>query len=237
LNLSVIVPAYNEERTLQRVVEELHRMQLPAFVQQLEIVIVNDCSTDQTKQIAESLAVQYATVKALHHAVNKGKGGAVFTGATAATGDCLIVQDADLELLPKDIPSMLHAMHELQLPFINGSRYMPGVPRPVYTYSRYIGNKVFTWFTSVVLNARLTDMACGYKLIEKKFFLELNLKEKRFGFEAEMIVKALRKRRNLVAEVPVHYTPRGAGEGKKLNNSDAFTILWVIIKYGILGRK
>ncbi len=235
--VSVIVPAYNEERTLQRVIDELHTVAMPDFVQALEIIIVNDCSSDTTKHIADTLAERYKGVVAIHHTKNEGKGRALITGAKHATGDCILVQDADMELLPQDIPSMLTAMHELKLPFINGSRYMPGVTRPVYTYSRYLGNKLFTWVTSVILNARLTDMACGYKLIDRKFFFELDLQEKRFGFEAELIIKALRKRRNLVAEVAVHYTPRGAGEGKKLKNTDALKIFWVIIKYGILNKK
>lgn len=237
MNLSIIVPAYNEEKTIRRVLDALQAEVLPAFVQSLEIIVVDDCSKDRTGDIVREYQQTHPHVVYTRHEVNQGKGAGVMTGVKLATGDAVLVQDADMELLPKDIPSLLRAMFDLDLPFINGSRYLPGVPRPVYTYSRYLGNKLFTWFTSVVLNARLTDMACGYKLIERKLFLELGLREKRFGFEAELIIKALRRRRNMVAEVPVHYAPRGVGQGKKLKNSDAFKILWVILKYGVFRVK
>jgi glycosyltransferase involved in cell wall biosynthesis len=215
VRLSIIVPAYNEERTIRKALVALLAEPMPACIESLEIIVVDDCSKDRTADIVEAFRLQHPQVVFVRHAENQGKGAAVLTGANIATGDTLLVQDADMELLPKDIPAMVNAMHLLGLPFINGSRYLPGVPRPVYTYSRYLGNKVFTWITLVLLNARLTDMACGYKLIDKQLFHELNLREKGFGIEAEMIIKALRKRRNQVAEVPVHYSPRGVGQGKK----------------------
>ena len=123
---------------------------------------------------------------------------------------------------------------ETNVQFINGSRYLPGVVRPLASYRRYWGNKFFTNLTSILINVRLTDMACGYKLIHRDLYKQINLKEDRFGFEAELIIKALRIKRNNVAEVPVRYFPRNAGEGKKLNNMDALKILWTIVKYGVL---
>ncbi|MBK6283996.1 MAG: hypothetical protein IPF54_16280 [Draconibacterium sp.] len=128
-------------------------------------------------------------------------------------------------------------MKDLNVQFINGSRYLPGIARPLASYKRYWGNRLFTNLTSVVINVKLTDMACGYKLIHRNLYEKIDLKENRFGFEAELIIKALRIKRNNVAEVPVKYFPRNAGEGKKLNNIDAFKILWTIFKYGVLRFK
>ena len=168
---------------------------------------------------------------------NSGKGAAVRTGFKNANGDVFLIQDADLELLPSDIPSMLTAMKKLDVEFINGSRYMAGISRPLSSYRRYLGNKFFTFLTSVLINVKLTDMACGYKLVKRSLIEKLKLKENRFGFEAEMIIKAMRVKKNNVAEVPVHYFPRNEGEGKKLKNSDGFKILWTITKYGLFRMK
>ncbi|MFM7105543.1 MAG: glycosyltransferase family 2 protein, partial [Flavobacteriales bacterium] len=121
--------------------------------------------------------------------------------------------------------------------FINGSRYLPGVYRPLASYRRYLANKFFTWLTSVIINVRLTDMACGYKLFTRSLYNQILLRENRFGFEAELIIKAMRIKRNNIAEVPVRYFPRNEGEGKKLRNTDGFKIMWTIIKYGLLKVK
>ena len=163
-----------------------------------------------------------------------GKGRAVKTGIEKSSGDVILIQDADLELSPSDIPSMLNAMHDLKVEFVNGSRYLHGVVRPLASYRRYIVNRLFTFLTSVLINVRLTDMACGYKLFTRSLYNRIHLRENRFGFEAELIIKALRDKRNNVAEVPVKYFPRREGEGKKLKLSDGVKILWTIFRYGVL---
>jgi hypothetical protein len=124
-------------------------------------------------------------------------------------------------------------MHELNVEFINGSRYLAGVYRPLSSYKRYLGNRLFTSLTAIIINVKITDMACGYKLIHRNLYQRIQLAEDRFGFEAELIIKALRIKKNNIAEVPVRYFPRNEGEGKKLRNSDAFKILWTIIKFGL----
>ncbi len=236
--LSIIIPVYNEENLVLQVIQNLQSIKYPEFIGDIEIVVIDDCSGDNTFQNLKAQEfLPSPTVKILRHEKNLGKGAAVRTGINASRGEILLIQDADLELTPNDIPSMLYAMHELNLGFINGSRYLPGVYRPLASYRRYLANQFFTWLTSVIINVRLTDMACGYKLFTRSLYDQIHLRENRFGFEAELIIKAMRIKRNNIAEVPVRYFPRNEGEGKKLRNSDGFKIMWTIAKYGLLRMK
>lgn len=236
--LSIIIPVYNEENLVLQVIHKLQSITYPEFISEIEIVVIDDCSSDNTFQNLHAQAfVTGPTVKILRHDKNLGKGAAVRTGINASRGEVLLIQDADLELSPDDIPSMLCAMHELNVGFINGSRYLPGVHRPLASYRRYLANQFFTWLTSVIINVRLTDMACGYKLFLRSLYNQIHLRENRFGFEAELIIKAMRIKRNNIAEVPVRYYPRNEGEGKKLRNTDGFKIMWTIIKYGLFRMK
>lgn len=237
MKLSIIVPLYNEQNNILVVLNQLSKTEYPSCLENVEFVIVDDYSTDNSYEVVKEFIADRKNFKLHKHEVNKGKGAAVKTGISLASGDVFLVQDADLELSPSDIPAMVNAMKDLNVQFINGSRYLPGIARPLASYKRYWGNRLFTNLTSVVINVKLTDMACGYKLIHRNLYEKIDLKEDRFGFEAELIIKALRIKRNNVAEVPVKYFPRNAGEGKKLNNLDAFKILWTILKYGVLRFK
>lgn len=237
MKLSVIIPVYNEEKDITVLLKKLSEVEYPPFVDSTEYVIVDDHSYDQSVSVIEYFIAGKTGFELFKHENNRGKGAAVKTGISHAKGDIFLIQDGDLELSPSDIPVMINAMRELNVEFINGSRYLPGVIRPLASYKRYWGNKLFTNLTSVLINVHLTDMACGYKLIHRNLYEKINLKENRFGFEAELIIKALRIKKNNVAEVPVKYFPRNAGEGKKLNQSDAFKILWTIFKYGVLRLK
>jgi glycosyltransferase involved in cell wall biosynthesis len=234
MRLSIIVPLYNEPETILIVLDHLQKIALPSFVESREIIVVDDCSNDSSFKNVEQYRQQHPDIILLHHEKNVGKGRAVKTGIEKSTGDVILIQDSDLELSPTDIPSMLNAMHELNVEFVNGSRYLHGLVRPLASYRRYLVNKLFTFLTSVLINVRLTDMACGYKLFTRSLHNRIKLQENRFGFEAELIIKALRDKRNNVAEVPVKYFPRREGEGKKLKMSDGIKILWTIFKYGIL---
>lgn len=231
--LSIIIPLYNEENLVIEVIKLIEQTQLPDCVSQYEIIVVNDCSTDQSKERVEAYIQDKPHMRMLSHEVNMGKGAAVRTGVQDAKGDIYLIQDSDLELRPQDIPPMIECMKELQVEFINGSRYMEGVYRPLSSYKRYLGNKLFTMLTALIINVKITDMACGYKLIHKNLYNRIKLRENRFGFEAELIIKAIRMKKNNIAEVPVRYFPRNEGEGKKLRNSDAFKILWTITKFGL----
>jgi len=237
MKLSIIIPLYNEQLNIITLLERLTEVRFPDFLEQVEYVIVDDCSTDESVSNVNRFITGKSGFILIKHEENQGKGAAVKTGVENAGGDVFLIQDADLELSPSDIPSMLEAMYDLKVEFINGSRYLPGVARPLASYKRYWGNRLFTNLTSIFINVKLTDMACGYKLIRRTLFEKINLKENRFGFEAELIIKALRIKKNNIAEVPVKYFPRNAGEGKKLRNSDALKILWTIIKYGMLRLK
>lgn len=235
--LSIIIPVYNEAKDILVLLEQLTHVNFPSFIANVEFILVDDCSKDNSVETINSFINGREQFKLYKHEVNKGKGAAVKTGISFAKGDLFLIQDSDLELSPTDIPSMLNAINELKVEFINGSRYLPGVVRPLASYKRYMGNKFFTNLTSVLINVRFTDMACGYKLIHRNLYDKIELHENRFGFEAELIIKALRIKKNNVAEVPVKYFPRNVGEGKKLNNMDAFKILWTIFKYGVLRLK
>ncbi len=236
MKLSIIIPAFNEASTIEKVVDEVFKVHYPPFIQAMEVIIVDDCSTDATLSIAKELQGRYDSLEVLESKVNSGKGASVRKGFEKASGDVLFVQDADLELLPSDIPRMLEAMVALNVEFVNGSRYMPGVLRPLASYRRYLANRLFTFFVSVLIDVKLTDMACGHKLIHRNLLNLITLKENRFGFEAELILKALKIKRNNIVEIPVSYVPRTALQGKKLTFTDSFKILWTIIRYGIFWR-
>jgi glycosyltransferase involved in cell wall biosynthesis len=237
MRLSIIIPLYNEQKSVVQMLNNLSSVTLPEFVKEKEIIIVDDASKDSSFEIVEEYIKGISHFKLLRHEKNSGKGAAVKTGIAQSSGDVILIQDADLELSSDDIPEMLRAMHYLNVDFINGSRYLPGVYRPLSSYKRYLANKFFTFLTSLLINVKLTDMACGYKLFKRTLYNTISLKENRFGFEAELIIKALRIKKNNIAEVPVKYFPRTEGEGKKLKSTDAFKILWTIFKYGLLRLK
>lgn len=199
MKLSIIIPLYNEQELVTKVLDELQKVNYPAFLEGYEIIIVDDCSKDGSYERVNEyieLSPNRQFIKLFRHDVNSGKGAAVRTGASKSSGDVLLIQDSDLELSPRDIPSMLIAKKELEVPFINGSRYMPGVIRPQSSFKRYFFNKLFTLIASIFIDVHITDVACGYKLFDKSLFEKLNLRENRFGFEAELILKCGRFQRN-----------------------------------------
>lgn len=237
MKLSIIVPLYNEQDLILQVLNELLKVNYPSFLSDYEIIVVDDCSRDESYNRVMEFTKSQPKVHLHKHQINQGKGAAVRTGVANASGDVILIQDADLELTPRDIPDMLEAKNELNVPFINGSRYLPGVRRTQASYKRYFFNKLFTNIASVLIDVHLTDVACGYKLLDKSLFDRLNLRENRFGFEAELILKCARFQKNWIAEVPVHYYPRNKGEGKKLRNMDGIRIFKTILKYGLLKMK
>lgn len=234
--LSIIIPVFNEQETLGVLLNQLLELRFPGFVTNHEIIVVDDCSTDNSIEIAEGFMNANSHIHFIRHEQNMGKGAAVRTGITGAKGDTFLVRDADLELSVEDIPSLLIAMNELGVEFVNGSRYMAGVNRPLASYRRYLANRLFTFLTSVIINVKLTDMACGYKLFKRSLYERISLTENRFGFEAELLIKALRLKRNNIAEVPVRYFPRNEGEGKKFKTVDGIKMLFTVFKFGLLKR-
>jgi len=232
MTIDIVIPLYNEEELIIKVLELLDEVKFPPFISSRKIIIVDDDSADHSYGIVKN----YIEDKQDHYILlkmekNSGKGAAVRHGIDYGSGDLIFIQDADLELYPHDLPVMLMAMKNLNVEFVNGSRYLPGIPRPLASYRRYLANRFFTWLTSVFINVRLTDMACGYKLFTRRLYNQLHLKENRFGFEAEIILKALRIKKNNITEVPVNYFPRNEAEGKKFKNMDAVKILITIFRY------
>ena len=234
MHVSIVIPLYNEQYLIIQLLDKLREVTFPAFVDSWEILIVDDASSDNSYNEVLRYSESCKSVKLFRHTYNQGKGAAVKTGVARSAGNVILIQDADLELTPLDIPALLTAMYELKVPFINGSRYLPGVLRTQAAFKRYFANKLFTLITSIFIDVHLTDMACGFKVITKELFEKLHLRENRFGFEAELLIKCGRLGKNWIAEVPVRYTPRNAGEGKKLRNMDGFRIFKTIVKYGLL---
>lgn len=237
MKLSIIIPVYNEEKLVCQVLDRIAGVSWPAHISSLELIVVDDCSTDNTfNALEEYRRLNKKEFVLLKHDHNQGKGAAVRTGIKKSTGALIIIQDADLELIPDDIPKMVNAMQELGVQFVNGSRYLPGLIRPLHSYKRYYFNKVFTKLASILINVRFTDLACGYKLFTRDVYDRIHLTENRFGFEAELLIKVARLKRTMVTEIPVHYFPRNIGEGKKIRNVDGLRIFWVIVKYGLFSR-
>lgn len=231
--LDIIIPIFNEEKSIKTVVDKIHSLDFENLISSYKIIVVNDCSTDNTPQVLEDIKASNNNIEIHTHSKNKGKGAAVRTGIQESNGDIIVVQDADLELIPSDIVRMIREMQKLNIEFVNGSRYQPGIIRPLYSYRRYFFNKLFSKIASIFINVRVTDLACGYKLFTRNIYSQLKLKENRFGFEAELLIKVIRLKKTLITEIPVHYFPRNAGEGKKITNFDGLRIFWTIIKYGL----
>jgi glycosyltransferase involved in cell wall biosynthesis len=233
MKLSIIIPVFNEEKYITKVIEELLKIEYPKCISSYEIFIVDDCSKDNTYNNVLDFIKDKSHIRIHKHELNMGKGAAVRTGISMTNGDIIIIQDADLELVPKDIPYLINLMDELKIEFINGSRYMPGIIRPLYSYRRYFFNKLFSKIASILINVRITDLACGYKLFSRKIYNQISLQENRFGFEAEILIKVALLKKTLIAEAPVHYFPRNIGEGKKIRNIDGLKIFITILKYGL----
>jgi glycosyltransferase involved in cell wall biosynthesis len=232
MTIDIVIPLYNEDKLVIQVLDLLEEVKFPEFISSRKIIIVDDGSTDNSyhvvKKYIENKQDRYTL---LQMDKNSGKGAAARYGIDQGNGETIFIQDADLELSPHDLPVMLQAMKSLNVGFVNGSRYLPGIPRPLSSYRRYLANCFFTWLTSIFINVKLTDMACGYKLFSRELYNQLHLKENHFGFEAEIILKALKIKKNNITEVPVNYFPRNEAEGKKFRGIDAFKMLITIFKY------
>jgi len=230
-SLSLIVPVYNEAERVQALLEALTNVRWPAELTHVEFLLVDDGSTDGTPAILETWCQEHPQFHWIRQETNRGKGAAIHRGLRVAVGDAVGIQDSDMELLPSDWPAMLQALALPGIGMVNGSRYLPGLYRPLHSYRRYIANKIFSWLTSLLIDIRITDMACGHKLLRRDLFHSLDLREERFGVESEILIKSARIRRNHIVEIPVHYFARHQGEGKKFRTLDGLGILFKIIRY------
>lgn len=223
LRLSVIIPCYNERATIARVVD-----QVLAVGRADEIIIVDDGSTDGTREILGQIA-QNSNVTVLYHATNCGKGAAVRTGIAQATGDIILIQDADLEYDPRDYPALLQPIEEGRATVVYGSRFLGG-PRKAMLFWHTVGNRLLTLITNILYDTILTDMETGYKVFRADVIKNLPLHSRRFEFEPEVTAKVL-KRGHRIFEVPITYTGREYTEGKKITWKDGPIAAWTLIKY------
>lgn len=224
MKLSVIIPVYNEAKTLPLILEKVQK-QKPA-----EIIIVDDCSTDGTKEFLESYSAPNA--KVIRHAENLGKGAALHTGLAATGGDVILIQDADLEYDPADYPRLLQPILENKADVVYGSRFVGSGPHRVMLFGHYFGNKLITLLTNFFANLNLTDIETCYKVFRREAISSIQLVENDFGFEPEVTIK-LGKKRWRFYEIGVSYYGRTYEEGKKIRWTDGLRALWVIFKHGL----
>jgi glycosyltransferase involved in cell wall biosynthesis len=224
MNLTVIIPVYNEITTIDEILRRVESVNLAD-----EIIIVDDGSTDGTHDRLQEIASHHPHMKMILHEKNAGKGAAVRTGIDAATGDILIIQDADLEYDPRDYPSLLTPIEEGIADVVYGSRFL-GAPRRSTMFWHMVANKLLTLMTNILYNSILSDMETGYKLFRREIIADIPLHSKRFNFEPEITAKLL-KRRIRIFEVPITFNPREYSEGKKIGLKDAFEAVWSLIKY------
>ena len=235
--LSIIIPAYNEGKTIHRILDKVSAVQLINNISK-EIIIINDCSNDDTesaiqKYIAENPAINIQYFK---HDYNQGKGAALHTGISKATGEYLIVQDADLEYDPEEYNVLLKPIVSGFADVVFGSRFMGGNPHRVLFYWHTIGNRFLTMLSNIFTNINLTDMETCYKLPNTKILQSITLKEKRFGFEPEVTAKLSRVPNIRIYEVGISYYGRTFLEGKKIGWKDGFRAIYCIIKYNLFNK-
>lgn len=234
--LSVIVPAYNEGKTIHIILEKLSLVKLEGNLT-MEIIVVNDCSKDNTEEAVMAFKNSHPSTEISYqkHEVNKGKGAALHTGIQVATGDCIIIQDADLEYNPEEFNHLLRPMLDGFADVVYGSRFMGGKPHRILFFWHSIGNKMLTFISNAFTNLNLTDMETCYKLWKADIIKGVDLVENRFGFEPEVTAKVARIPGVRIYEVGISYYGRTYAEGKKINWKDGFRAIYCIVKYNIFG--
>ena len=227
MKLSIVIPVYNEAATISKIVDLVRSVDVGL---EKEILLVDDCSRDGTREVLEKLGQAGADLKVLFHAVNQGKGAALRTGFGAATGDVVLIQDADLEYDPKEYPRLLQPILDGHADVVYGSRFLGGGAHRVVFYWHYLGNLLLTTLSNMTTNLNLTDMEVCYKVFKREVIQSIPLKENRFGFEVEITAKIARRKLKIY-EVPISYYGRDYSEGKKIGWKDGFSALRCIVKY------
>lgn len=232
MKLSILIPAYNEAKTIHLILDRVRDVELVNNIEK-EIIIVNDCSTDDTELAIKNYIQQNPKLKINYfkQPKNQGKGAAIHKAIELATGDFLIVQDADLEYDPREYNQLLKPIVEGNADVVYGSRFMGGNPHRILFFWHSLGNKFLTQLSNMFTNLNLTDMETCYKLMDAKIAKSLNLKEKRFGFEPELTAKLSRVPKIRIYEVGISYYGRTYEEGKKIGWKDGFRAIYCIIKY------
>lgn len=235
--LSILIPAYNEEKTIHLILDKVRAVRLVNEIQK-EVIIVNDCSSDNTIQAIESYQTAHPdlAIQLYSQPVNKGKGAALHEAIRKATGDYLVIQDADLEYDPEEYNDLLKPVIGGFADVVYGSRFLGGNPHRILFYWHSIGNKFLTNLSNMFTNLNLTDMETCYKLIRTDIAQSLSLQEQRFGFEPELTAKLSRVKDIRIYEVGISYYGRTYEEGKKIGWKDGFRAIYCILKYNLFSK-
>ena len=230
MKISIVIPCYNEKNTIEEIVEAVRS----APIENKEIIIVDDCSGDGTGAVLKEKISQMVD-RIIYHPVNRGKGAALRTGFAAATGDIILVQDADLEYSPEDYPVLLGPLMSVKADAVFGSRFMGGRPHRVLFFWHMAGNRLLTLFSNIFTNLNLTDIEAGYKAFKAPVIKSIQIEEDRFAVEPEIVAKLARSGCRIY-EVGISYSGRTYAEGKKVSWKDGVRAIYAILKYN-LGRR
>jgi glycosyltransferase involved in cell wall biosynthesis len=235
MKLSIVIPAYNEGPTIHHILDKVKAVQLTNAIQK-EVILVNDCSTDDTEAAINKYRLSHPDLPIAYHAhkVNQGKGAAIRTGIQHASGDWIVIQDADLEYDPEEYNILLKPLLMGVADVVYGSRFMGGKPHRILFYWHSIGNQFLTRLSNMFTNLNLTDMETCYKMVKREILQGIHLTENRFGFEPEVTAKLSRIPGIRIYEVGISYYGRTYEEGKKIGWKDGFRAIYCILKYGLL---
>jgi dolichol-phosphate mannosyltransferase len=228
--LSLVIPCYNEEKTLAACVETVLGIEDQSL--QLQLIIVNDCSTDKSAEVADRLRRRHPRIEVLHHSRNQGKGAALRTGIRHASGDFVAIQDADLEYSPADLKRLIVPLIEGHADVVLGSRFLSGGSHRVLYFWHSLGNRFLTFLSNMLTDLNLTDMETCYKVFRRDVIQSIEIEENRFGFEPEIVAKVAQRRLN-VYEMGISYNGRTYAEGKKIGMRDGWRALYCILKYNL----
>ena len=230
MKVSIVIPCYNEKNTIEKIVEAVRS----ALIQSKEIIVVDDCSQDGTQAVLKEKLSQMVD-RIIYHPANRGKGAALRSGFAAATGDIILVQDADLEYSPEDYPLLLEPIMSGKADAVFGSRFMGGRPHRVLFFWHMVGNRFLTLLSNIFTNLNLTDLETGYKAFKAPVIKLIQIEEDRFGVEPEIVAKLARTGRRIY-EVGISYSGRTYAEGKKVSWKDGVRAIYAIMKYNLRQR-